>query len=86
MIHTEAPGFALSWNPHKVGELASGDQRGVVSVYQNNENYTQWKHSQEYSYHKASVEDIVFSPEQPFVFASCTNPITQAQLTTPYKL
>ena len=36
VLHTDAPGFALSWNPHKIGELVAGDQRGVVSVYTNN--------------------------------------------------
>lgn len=71
IIPCESAGFALNWNPHKVGELVAGDTRGVVSVFNNNENYTKWTKTSEYTYHKKSVEDLVFSPEQAFVFASC---------------
>jgi ribosome assembly protein RRB1 len=71
VIPCETAGFALNWNPNKIGELITGDARGIISVYNNNENYTQWAKTSEYSYHKGSVEDIIFSPEQSFVFASC---------------
>jgi ribosome assembly protein RRB1 len=78
VIPCEAAGYALTWNHHKVGELLAGDDRGVVSVFANNENYTYWSTAQKYSYHQGSVEDIVFSPEQSFVFASCTSFFIQA--------
>lgn len=71
MIKNETSGFALNWNPHKIGELATGNLNGVVQIYNNNENYTSWLETSQYLYHKGSVEDIIFSPEQAFVFASC---------------
>lgn len=71
MIPFEATGYGLAWNPHKIGELVVGDNNGRVSVLSNNANYTEWSKTAEYCYHKGSVEDIVFSPEQSFVFASC---------------
>jgi ribosome assembly protein RRB1 len=77
VIPCESAGYALVWNPHKVGELLAGDDRGVVSVFANNQNYTHWTTAQQYSYHQGSVEDLVFSPEQAFVFASCTPLPTQ---------
>lgn len=55
VIPCESAGFALNWNPHKVGELVAGDSRGIVSVFNNNENYTKWTKTSEYSYHKKSV-------------------------------
>jgi ribosome assembly protein RRB1 len=81
VIPCESSGFAINWNPHKVGELAAGDNRGIVSLYTNNENYTKWSRTAEYSYHHGSVEDIAFSPEQSFVFASCNQQLTQAHPT-----
>jgi hypothetical protein len=31
------------------------------------------------------VEDIIFSPSEPFAFASCTPSLTQAPPTAPFK-
>jgi hypothetical protein len=36
VIPCENPGYGLAWNPHKVGELLAGDDKGVVSVFANN--------------------------------------------------
>ena len=55
VIPCESAGFALAWNPHKVGELLAGDDRGVVSVFANNQNYTHWTTAQQYHYHQGSV-------------------------------
>lgn len=81
VIPCASAGYALAWNPHRIGELVAGDDRGGVSVLANNENYTHWSTAQQYSYHQSSVEDIVFSPEQAYVFASCTSLPTQAHRT-----
>lgn len=83
VIPFECSGYGLAWNPHKVGELVAGDNQGRVSVLANNANYTSWAKTSEYSYHTGSVEDIIFSPEQAYVFASCTPPLTQAPPTAP---
>lgn len=68
----ECSGYGINWNPNKIGQLVAGDMEGKVTVLANNENYTSWSKQTTYSYHKGSVEDIMFSPDQDFVFASCT--------------
>ena len=70
-IKSKSEGYAINWNPHRVGQLATGNTTNIVEIFDNNENYTQWKKTYEYKYHKASVQDIVFSPTEQSVFASC---------------
>ena len=72
VLQSDAEGFGIAWNPHKIGQLVTGNTLGQVEVFENNESYTSWKKSTQYSYHQGSVEDIVFSPTEPTVFASCT--------------
>ena len=71
VFHSDCEGFALNWNSKKIGQLATGNGKGNIEIFENDENYTTWKKMLQYSYHKGSVEDIVFSPSEPTVFASC---------------
>lgn len=71
VLQSDTEGFGLAWNPHKIGQLVTGNCSGQVEIFDNNESYTAWKKSAHYTYHKGSVEDIVFSPVEPTVFATC---------------
>ena len=73
VIQSDCEGFGLAWNPHKIGQLVTGNCSGQVEIFENNESYTSWQKSCQYQYHKGSVEDIVFSPVEPSVFATCSS-------------
>lgn len=55
VIKMNSTGYGLAWNPHKVGELAVGDNNGKVTLLQNNASYTEWSRGCEWSYHQGSV-------------------------------
>lgn len=68
---TSSEGFALNWNPHKLGQLVAGNVASDVLVYSPSESFTDWSLTAHYHYHKSSVEDIQFSPQEDYAFASC---------------
>lgn len=78
ILPTDCTGWAINWNPFKIGELLAGDDKGCISVYVNDESYTSWSKAAEYSYHESSVEDVIYSPQQSHVFASCRTHLIQA--------
>jgi hypothetical protein len=61
-LQSEAEGYAIGWNGHKVGQIVTGNVLGKVEVFENDEGFSNWSRSQLLCYHKNSVEDIVFSP------------------------
>ena len=66
-------GFALNWSPLQKGLLASGSMDRKIFLYQNSdESYSDFvRQDNPYTFHENSVEDIQFSPVEPFAFASC---------------
>jgi len=60
---TSAEGFALNWNPHKIGQLVVGNVAADLFVYNPDESFTDWQMAAHYHYHKGSIEDIQFSPQ-----------------------
>ena len=72
VLQSQCEGFALNWNPNKIGQLATGNCLGQIELFENDETFTSWKKVAQYSSHQGSVEDIVFSPNQAHIFASCT--------------
>ena len=64
-------GFALNWNPLNTGQLAAGNLNGEVAII-SSESLTNWVSEGLYHYHKGSVEDLVFSPSEKNVLATCS--------------
>lgn len=64
-------GYALDWSPLVKGLLASGSCDSTIYLYHSNESEFIMD-KQPLKGHKDSVEDLQFSPNQDFVFASCS--------------
>lgn len=64
-------GYALDWSPLVKGLLATGSCDSTIFLYRNNESDFEMD-KKPLKGHTDSVEDIQFSPNQDFVFASCS--------------
>jgi ribosome assembly protein RRB1 len=72
-------GFGIEWSPIIPGVLAAGGQDKKIELYfPKDENCSDWIQTNNLSYtntikgHSKSVEDIIWSPIQQFVLASCS--------------
>ncbi|KAL3830234.1 hypothetical protein ACJIZ3_019036 [Penstemon smallii] len=55
-------GYALDWSPLVAGRLLTGDCKNCIHLWETNP----------FLGHTASVEDLQWSPTEPYVFASCS--------------
>lgn len=67
-------GFALDWCPMKPGDLASGDCKGNIHIWQIGTDSPTWQVDQRpfNSHAPHSVEDLQWSPCEKDVLASCS--------------
>eukprot|EP00475_Leptophrys_vorax_P006010 TRINITY_DN13655_c1_g1_i1.p1 TRINITY_DN13655_c1_g1~~TRINITY_DN13655_c1_g1_i1.p1 ORF type:complete len:534 (-),score=166.42 TRINITY_DN13655_c1_g1_i1:53-1522(-) len=66
-------GFAMDWSPLFGGRLVTGDSNRYMYLWEPNQGTGSWNvDKQPFVGHKASVEDLQWSPTQPEVFASCS--------------
>ncbi|KAK1354888.1 glutamate-rich WD repeat-containing protein 1 [Heracleum sosnowskyi] len=64
-------GYAIDWNPLVPGRLVSGDCKNFIHLWEPSD--STWKiDPKPFVGHTASVEDLQWSPTEPFVFASCS--------------
>lgn len=42
-MKSKSEGFAINWNPHKIGQLATGNTSSIVEIFENNQNYSSWQ-------------------------------------------
>jgi len=67
----ESEGYALAWSPHHNGTLLTGDIRGNVYLWRVDISGEYWRINEQNPFrHHGSVEDIVWSPVEPYVFAT----------------
>jgi ribosome assembly protein RRB1 len=67
----KAEGYALDWSPLVKGLLATGSCDSSIYLYRTNESEFVMEKNP-LKGHKDSVEDLQFSPNQEYVFASCS--------------
>ncbi|KAL8093942.1 protein HEAT STRESS TOLERANT DWD 1 [Apium graveolens] len=65
-------GYAIDWNPLVPGRLVSGDCKNFIHLWEPSSDSTWNIDSKPFVGHTASVEDLQWSPTEPFVFASCS--------------
>eukprot|EP01026_Neomeris_dumetosa_P050243 TRINITY_DN439_c0_g1_i2.p1 TRINITY_DN439_c0_g1~~TRINITY_DN439_c0_g1_i2.p1 ORF type:complete len:415 (+),score=63.91 TRINITY_DN439_c0_g1_i2:1049-2293(+) len=65
-------GFALDWSPVTAGQLASGNNKGKIFVW-NTSDGVKWNVGGAYIGHENSVEDIQWSHSEENVFISCSS-------------
>jgi ribosome assembly protein RRB1 len=66
-------GFAMDWSPVHGGRMVTGDCNRYMYLWEPNTDSGSWTvDKQPFVGHKASVEDIQWSPTQAEVFASCS--------------
>ncbi|KAK4872637.1 hypothetical protein RN001_014666 [Aquatica leii] len=65
-------GFALDWNSIDPGVLATGDCKMDIHIWKPKEDGSWFVDQRPLIGHKASVEDIQWSPNETTVFASCS--------------
>lgn len=64
-------GFAMDWSPVQAGKLVTGDCSKFIYAWSNSE--SAWSVDKvPFTGHKASVEDLQWSPTEATVFASCS--------------
>lgn len=64
-------GFAMDWSPVQAGKLVTGDCSKFIYAWSNTE--SAWSVDKvPFTGHKASVEDLQWSPTEASVFASCS--------------
>lgn len=64
-------GFAMDWSPVQAGKLLTGDCSKFIYSWENTE--SSWNVDKvPFTGHKASVEDLQWSPTEATVFASCS--------------
>lgn len=66
-----AEGFALGWSPLRAGELAAGTLLGGLHLFCAGEGGA-WAPLRQWRAHGGAVEDLAFSPTDPFALASCS--------------
>lgn len=65
-------GYAIDWNPLVPGRLVSGDCKNFIHLWEPSSD-SKWNiDPKPFVGHTASVEDLQWSPTEPFVFASCS--------------
>ncbi|KAI5664691.1 hypothetical protein M9H77_24014 [Catharanthus roseus] len=65
-------GFAIDWSPLVPGRLISGDCKNCIHVWEPTSGSTWNVDKTPFVGHTASVEDLQWSPTEPYVFASCS--------------
>ncbi|KAK3005055.1 hypothetical protein RJ639_017392, partial [Escallonia herrerae] len=65
-------GYAIDWSPLVAGRLVTGDCKNCIHLWEPASDSTWNIDANPYVGHTASVEDLQWSPTEPFVFASCS--------------
>ncbi|KAK4478413.1 hypothetical protein RD792_013882, partial [Penstemon davidsonii] len=65
-------GYAIDWSPLVTGRLVSGDCKNCIHLWEPASDSTWNIDSKPFVGHTASVEDLQWSPTEPYVFASCS--------------
>ncbi|KAL8039029.1 hypothetical protein ABFX02_10G008500 [Erythranthe guttata] len=65
-------GYAMDWSPLVPGRLVTGDCKSGIHLWEPASDSTWNIDSNPFVGHTASVEDLQWSPTEPFVFASCS--------------
>ncbi|XP_059634831.1 protein HEAT STRESS TOLERANT DWD 1 [Cornus florida] len=65
-------GYALDWSPLVPGRLVSGDCKNCIHLWEPTSGSTWNVDTNPFVGHAASVEDLQWSPTEPYVFASCS--------------
>lgn len=66
-----AEGYAIGWDPNNQGTLAYGDNDGEIYIVVSDGN--EFSVFTKFLGHTKSIEDIVFSPQDAGIFASCSS-------------
>lgn len=78
-------GFGLSWNPHKIGHLATASEDGLVKTWditQVTKTNKTLHATQTYTHHKAIVNDVEFHPLHSALLGSVSDDMTVQLLDT----
>ncbi|KAL2250349.1 glutamate-rich WD repeat-containing protein 1 [Sesamum indicum] len=65
-------GYAIDWSPLVAGRLVSGDCKNCIHLWEPASDSTWNIDPNPFVGHTASVEDLQWSPTEPYVFASCS--------------
>ncbi|KAK6164792.1 hypothetical protein DH2020_001656 [Rehmannia glutinosa] len=65
-------GYAIDWSPLVAGRLVSGDCKNCIHLWEPASDSTWNIDNNPFVGHTASVEDLQWSPTEPYVFASCS--------------
>ncbi|GER27678.1 transducin family protein / WD-40 repeat family protein, partial [Striga asiatica] len=65
-------GYAMDWSPLIAGRFASGDCKSSIHLREPASDSTWNIDASPFVGHNASVEDLQWSPTEPFVFTSCS--------------
>ncbi|CAL5339139.1 unnamed protein product [Camellia sinensis] len=65
-------GYSIDWSPLVSGRLVSGDCKSCIHLWEPTSGTTWNVDSNPFVGHAASVEDLQWSPTEPYVFASCS--------------
>ncbi|XP_071909540.1 protein HEAT STRESS TOLERANT DWD 1-like [Coffea arabica] len=65
-------GYAIDWSPLVPGRLVSGDCKNCIHLWEPTSSSTWNVDTAPFVGHTASVEDLQWSPAEPYVFASCS--------------
>ncbi|KAL3633351.1 hemolysin III domain membrane protein [Castilleja foliolosa] len=65
-------GYAIDWSPLVAGRLVSGDCKNCIYLWEPASDSSWNIDPNPFAGHTASVEDLQWSPTEPFVFASCS--------------
>ncbi|XP_052184034.1 protein HEAT STRESS TOLERANT DWD 1-like [Diospyros lotus] len=65
-------GYAIDWSPLVPGRLVSGDCKNCIHLWEPTSDTTWNVDANPFVGHTASVEDLQWSPTEPYIFASCS--------------